>query len=197
MTQEKNLKDTTPVPQTQSAEKSKFWKAAWENTQIVIIALILAFAIRAYIAEPRYIPSDSMFPTLLTGDRLIVEKVSDHFHPPQTGDIIVFEPPVQLQQQGYDRGQAFIKRVIGTPGHVVAVQKGIVYLDNQPLKEDYILEPPNYNLLPVKVPYGKLLVMGDNRNNSNDSHVWGFLPETNVIGRAVWRFWPLNRLGGI
>lgn len=197
MTQQKNFKKTKTIPQTQPPEKSKFWKSAWENTQIVVIALVLAFVIRAYIAEPRYIPSDSMFPTLETGDRLVVEKLSYRFHPPQTGDIVVFEPPVQLQLQGYDKGQAFIKRVIGTPGHVVAVQKGIVYIDNQPLEEDYTFEPPNYNLLPVKVPEGKLLVMGDNRNNSNDSHVWGFLPETNVIGRAVWRFWPLNRLGGI
>ncbi|ACK68993.1 signal peptidase I [Gloeothece citriformis PCC 7424] len=197
MTQNKNLQETSTDSNTSTPKQSNRWKAAWENTQIVIIALVLAFVIRAFVAEPRYIPSDSMLPTLETGDRLVVEKISYRFHPPQKGDIIVFEPPVQLQLQGYDHTQAFIKRVIGTSGHVISVVNGTVYLDNQPLEETYIFEEPNYTLLPVKVPEGKLFVMGDNRNNSNDSHVWGFLPETNVIGRAVWRFWPLNRLGNV
>ena len=179
----------------QASEGSKFWRQVWENVQVVAIAMILALAIRTFVAEPRYIPSDSMLPTLEQGDRLVVEKISYHFHPPERGDIVVFEPPLQLQMQGYDKDQAFIKRVIGTSGQIVAVLNGTVYLDNQPLREDYIFESPNYNLEPVRVPQGQLFVMGDNRNNSNDSHIWGFLPQKNIIGRAVFRFWPLNRIG--
>ncbi len=177
--------------------KESFWSKIRENTITVVIALILAFLIRVFIAEPRYIPSDSMFPTLLEGDRLVVEKVSYRFHPPVRQDIIVFSPPIQLQTQGYERNQAFIKRVIATPGQTIAVQNGIVYVDNRPLVENYIAEYPSYNLQPVTVPEGTLFVMGDNRNNSNDSHIWGFLPEEDIIGRAVFRFWPLNRFGKV
>jgi signal peptidase I len=195
---EKELTDNQSKPSQLNSpepEKSKGWKSVWENLQIVAIALVLAFLIRTFIAEPRYIPSDSMFPTLSAGDRLVVEKVSYHFHPPQRGDIVVFEPPTQLQRQGYDRDQAFIKRVIATSGQTVAIANGTVYLDDRPLEEDYIFETPHYNLAPVQVPPDQLFVMGDNRNNSNDSHVWGFLPQENVIGRAVFRFFPLNKIG--
>jgi signal peptidase I len=200
MTKETNLVTPNQSPlgakgaQKSDSRRSR-WRPIWENVQIIVIALILAFLIRTFIAEPRYIPSDSMLPTLEQGDRLVVEKVSYYFRPPQRGEIVVFEPPPQLQMQGYESNQAFIKRVIGTSGETVAVQDGTVYIDRHPLSEPYILEAPNYSLQSVSVPQDRLFVMGDNRNNSNDSHVWGFLPERNVIGRAVFRFWPLNRLG--
>ncbi len=170
-----------------------------ENVQILAIALSLALLIRIFVAEPRYIPSDSMLPTLQVGDRLIVEKISYRFHPPAKGDIIVFEPPAplqtQLQLQGYAKDQAFIKRTIGEPGQEVSVKNGKVYINQKPLDEKYIAEPPNYQWGPKQVPQNELFVMGDNRNNSNDSHIWGFLPKENVIGRAFFRFWPLNRIG--
>ena len=178
-----------------SVSKEQFWQQVKENVQIIGIALIIALLIRVFIAEPRYIPSDSMFPTLKVGDRLVIEKVSHWFNPPHQGDIIVFTPPVELQ--GHGKGEAFIKRVIGEPGRTVAVHNGIVYVDNVPLEENYIAQPPFYELPTIKVPEDKLFVMGDNRNNSNDSHVWGFLPEKNIIGRAMFRFWPLQRIGGI
>jgi signal peptidase I len=186
---------TAPILPTQTTEKANFWRQVWENGQIIAIALLVALVIRTFVAEPRYIPSDSMLPTLEQGDRLVVEKISHHFHPPQKGDIIVFEPPEQLQRQGYKKDQAFIKRVMGTSGQIVAVFKGKVYLNNHPLREDYIFESPHYNLPPIQIPEGKLFVMGDNRNNSNDSHIWGFLPESNVIGRAVFRFFPFQKIG--
>lgn len=166
-----------------------------ENLFILIFALGLSLLIRVFVAEPRYIPSDSMIPTLEIGDRLVIEKVSYHFHPPTPGDIIVFAPPSQLQRQGYSRNQAFIKRVIAQPGQTVEVREGKVYVDAQPLNEDYIAEPPNYRWGPKQVPPQQYFVMGDNRNDSNDSHIWGFLPQDNIIGRAVFRFWPWERLG--
>jgi signal peptidase I len=110
---------------------------------------------------------------------------------------VVFDPPQQLQIQGYDKNQAFIKRVIGTPGQIIQVRNGKVYRNNVPIQEDYIAEPPNYQMEAVQVPENYLFVMGDNRNNSNDSHVWGFLPKDNVIGHACYRFWPLSRLGRV
>jgi signal peptidase I len=179
------------------SQESKFWQRTRENLQIIAIALALALFIRAFVAEPRYIPSDSMLPTLEVGDRLVVEKISYRFRTPATGEIIVFDPPQQLQIQGYAKDQAFIKRVIGTPGQTVQVQDGKVYLNDTPLAEGYIAEPPAYNMEQVQVPEDQLFVMGDNRNNSNDSHVWGFLPKQNVIGHACFRFWPLSRIGRV
>ncbi len=179
-------------------EKDKSKKSFWrENLQILSIALTLALVIRFFIAEPRYIPSDSMLPTLEVGDRLVVEKVSYRLHPPRTGDIVVFDPPPQLQLQGYDSRQAFIKRVIGLPGQTVQVQDGKVYVDDRPLQESYIAEPPEYRWGPKTVPEGQLFVMGDNRNNSNDSHVWGFLPKQNIVGHAWLRFYPFTRISRV
>jgi signal peptidase I len=185
------------IKSPETPQESSFWQKIRENGQTILIALVLAFIIRTFIAEPRYIPSNSMFPTLETGDRLVVEKISYRFHPPVKGDIVVFEPPSQLILQGYDRTQAFIKRTIATAGQTVAVKNGTVYVDDRPLEEKYIAESPKYDLETVRVPEGSIFVMGDNRNNSNDSHIWGFLPQKNAIGHAVFRFFPLTRFGKV
>ncbi|MBD2449216.1 signal peptidase I [Nostoc sp. FACHB-152] len=187
------------IPQETDAQETpaspKGWRSWRENLILVAIALCLAVLIRTFVAEPRYIPSESMVPTLYEGDRLVVEKLSYHFQPPTTGDIIVFQPPEELQRRGYPKNQAFIKRVIGLPGEIIKVANGKVYLNGQLLQEDYIAEPPNQPFPPVQVPADQFFVMGDNRNDSNDSRYWGFLPRQNIIGRAVFRFWPLNRIG--
>jgi signal peptidase I len=195
-----NAANTEAAAPIQTSIKTSWWsrlrQSQRENLQILLIALVLATVIRLFIAEPRYIPSDSMEPTLLVGDRLVVEKVSYRIHPPQFGDIVVFEPPQQFEQQfGFLPDKAFIKRVIGTAGDVIQVKNGVVYRNEQPLEEPYIAEPPAYPMPKVQVPESHTFVMGDNRNNSNDSHVWGFLPEQNIIGRAVFRFFPFNRIG--
>ena len=178
--------------------KNNRWGNFKENSLTVVVALTLALIIRVFIAEPRYIPSESMFPTLETGDRLVIEKVGYKFHSPNKGEIIVFQPPEMLRLIGnFDKSQAFIKRVIAQSGETVAVKDGIVYVNDRPLVEDYIAAPPEYELIPVTVPKGQLFVMGDNRNNSNDSHIWGFLPIENAIGHAVFRFWPPERVGTV
>jgi signal peptidase I len=177
---------------------TRLWRVWGENIQILMVAVLLAFLIRTFIAEPRFIPSASMVPTLQLGDRLVVEKISYQLHPPERLDIAVFRVPPQLQQDGYRSDQAFIKRVIGLPGDRVAIQKGRVYLNDQPLTESYVVEVPKLEDLPsVTVPPQQLFMMGDNRNNSNDSRYWGFLPLENVIGKAVFRFFPFDRLGGV
>jgi signal peptidase I len=182
-------------PNEQTQRRASFWQTQRENGLVLAIALALALVIRLFVAEPRYIPSDSMVPTLQVGDRLVVEKVSYRLHPPERGDIVVFDPPAQLQQLGYTTDQAFIKRVIGLPGQTVQVHLGKVWVDGQPLAEPYIAEPPSYEMRAIAVPPAHVFVMGDNRNNSNDSHVWGFLPVENIIGRAVFRFYPIARFG--
>jgi signal peptidase I len=186
-----------PTATTDPAIVPSPWKAWGENLILLMIALFLALLIRSFVAEPRFIPSDSMVPTLRVGDRLVVEKVSYHLHPPHHGDIIVFEPPASLQLQGYKPGQAFIKRVIGEPGDTIAVTQGKVLRNHAALREPYIAAPPTYFMGEVTVPPDTVFVMGDNRNNSNDSHLWGFLPQQNIIGRAWMRFFPFDRLGGL
>jgi len=196
MTSDKKPLDSEVTKDTTKPKWLKFLRKQTENLQIIGLALAISVLIRLLVAEPRYIPSNSMIPTLDIGDRLAIEKVSYHFNPPTTGDIIVFEPPEILQLQGYSKDQAFIKRIIGLPGQTIDIKNGVVYIDDRPLEEDYIAELPDYLWQgPVKIPEDQYFVMGDNRNNSNDSHIWGFLPKENIIGRAVFRFWPFERIG--
>lgn len=164
-----------------------------ETVKTLALAGVLAFGIRTFIAEARYIPSGSMEPTLQIDDHLMIEKVSYLFHEPERGDIVVFRPTEALKQENYH--QAFIKRIIGLPGETVEVRDGKVFINGQELVEDYIKELPKYNYGPEIVPDNQYLVLGDNRNNSYDSHVWGFVPRENLIGKAFVRFWPLNRVG--
>ena len=164
-----------------------------ELAKTLISAAILAFGIRSCVAEARFIPSESMLPTLEIDDRLIIEKISYRFRKPERGDVVVFSPTDALKQEKFN--EAFIKRVIGLPGDVVEVREGNVYVDGEKLTEKYILDAPNYDYGPVEVPEGQYLVFGDNRNNSYDSRYWGFVPIENLIGRAAIRFWPPNRVG--
>ncbi|MGP1371769.1 MAG: signal peptidase I [Almyronema sp.] len=167
-----------------------------EGLQTIGLSIFLALGIRQFVAEARYIPSGSMEPTLQINDRLIIEKISYRFNEPQQGDIVVFWPPAELFPAGARR-DAYIKRVIGLPGDEVEVTAGQVWVNGEALEEDYIKAPPTYQWGPEIVPAASYLVLGDNRNNSTDSHIWGYVPQENIIGRAAVRFWPPDRLGGL
>ena len=172
-----------------------------EGIQTLGLSIVLALGIRTFVAEARYIPSGSMEPTLEINDRLVVEKISYHLNPPQRGDIIVFWPPENLFPEEDQRKDAFIKRVIGLPGDTIEVRDGTVFVDGVALEEDYIKAEPNYTWGPETVPPEAYLVLGDNRNSSYDSHAWdppdSFVPEDNIIGKAIVRFWPPSRIGGL
>jgi signal peptidase I len=152
-----------------------------------------ALSIRTFVAEARFIPSDSMLPTLRIDDRLIINKLTYHFRSPQRGDLIVFNPTKALQAQNFK--DAFIKRIIGIPGDTIAIQNGKVLINGKVTTESYIAEAPNYTYGPVAVPTGEYFVLGDNRNNAYDSHYWGFVPREKIVGQATKRFWPPNRIG--
>jgi signal peptidase I len=153
-----------------------------ELLETILLTAIVFLAIRA-VAQNYQVDGHSMDPTMHNGEFVIVLKAVYWFHQPQTGDIIVLQYPE-------DPKQNFIKRVIGTPGDVVAVRDGHVFVNGHALDEPYIAQAPAYTTAPITVPAGKYWVLGDNRNNSNDSHVWGFLPANEVIGKAWVVYWP-------
>jgi signal peptidase I len=160
-----------------------------------VLSQVPAFLTREFVPEARYIPASSMMPTLQINDRLVVDKLGYRFKLPQRKDIIVFNATARLEQQNFK--DAFIKRIIGLPGETVEVKAGKVYINGQPLPEDYISEPPQYEYGPTKIPPNSYFVLGDNRNNSYDSHYWGFVPQDRIIGRATNIYWPPARSGVI
>lgn len=162
-----------------------------EILEIVVIAIALFWVLRTYVVEARQIPTPSMVPTIQIGDRVIVDKFYfkyfDHIRP---GDIIVFRPPPKANDT-----RDFIKRVVGLPGDKVEIRNNTTLINDKPLYEPYIKNKSSNNFGPVVVPKDSIFVMGDNRNNSDDSRVWGFLPMQNIIARSLFRYWPLDQIG--
>jgi signal peptidase I len=162
---------------------------------MVVLSIISAIVIRQFVAETRYFASGAMQPTLQVNDRVIINKLAYLFHVPERGDIVLFSPTKALQKQNFH--DAFAKRIIGLPGDKVQVRGGRVYVNDQPLRENYISEAPKYESRPQVVPPNSYYVLGDNRNNSYDSHYWGFVPRQNIIGKATQRFYPFDRAGSL
>jgi signal peptidase I len=194
MTDSDNRKPATPFsPQDPTPQVENPWV---EGIKTIALAAVLAIGIRQFVAEARFIPSDSMVPTLVKDDRLIIDKLSYKFSQPQRGDIVVFNPTATLEEQKFK--DAFIKRVVGLPGERVEVKEGKVYINDSAIAENYTAELPNYNWKSDGViPENSYIVFGDNRNNSYDSHYWGLVPKEKIVGRAIVRFWPPNRAGNI
>lgn len=199
----------SPKPaETEGGAEGK--SSAWEWTKTVIIAVLLALFIRTFIVQAFKIPSGSMLPTLQIGDHILVNKfiygVRLPFFDlwllgpwtPRRGDIIVFKYP-------YDESRDFIKRVIGLPGDVVEVQDKQVYINGQPIEEPYAIykDPPlpsNPHSIrdffgPITIPEGKLFVLGDNRDHSQDSRFWGFLDLHKLEGEAFVIYWSWDSEG--
>ncbi|MBN1206556.1 MAG: signal peptidase I [Myxococcaceae bacterium] len=175
----------------------RWGRKAWGRLIAGAALLVLVLLLRGFVVQPRVIVTDSMAPTLVFGDRLVMDKLSYRFHPPRPGDIVVFDLPPQTRRPGALEGPAAVKRVIALGGQSVEVRGGQVFVDGQALHEPYVAEAPRYTAGPLRVPEGMLYVLGDNRNVSSDSHHWGFLPQQRVIGRAWLRFWPPGRAGNL
>jgi signal peptidase I len=177
-------------PQLESTQEPQAPKGrpAWlsftlEVLQTLILALVLYFLIDSVIARVRVI-NISMLPTLRPGEFLMVNKLAYRFSEIERGDIIVFHYPQNPEED-------FIKRVIGVPGDTVSVMKGVVHINGQAVDEPYISDPPTYNGQWM-IPEGNVFVLGDNRNQSSDSHQWGNVPLENIVGRALVIYWPLE-----
>jgi signal peptidase I len=178
----------------------------------IIVAGLVALLLVVFVIRTFYISSISMIPTLQVGDVFLIDQLSYHLHQPQDGEIAVFAPPVPGQSD------EFIKRVIGSPGDTIRISNGIVYRDGKALAEPYENQPPGYDLevrnysiyvdgaaldraqadipprgmwqAPDRVPRGFYFMLGDNRNYSDDSHVWGFAKQASFSGRAFMILWP-------
>jgi signal peptidase I len=172
-----------------------------DDVRIYLTSLFIALIVRFTIVEPRFIPSLSMFPTFEVGDQLAVEKVSKRLKPFYRNEVVVFNPPQTFRDIVESYGdkskgkEALIKRVVAIEGDKVEVKGGKLFINNERQEEEFTAELAAYEFGPVVVPPGNVLVLGDNRNNSLDGHIWGFLPKENIIGRAVFVYWPPWRLG--
>jgi signal peptidase I len=189
-----------------------------ELVMIVVVALGLALLIQAFVVKPYRIPSESMEPTLVVGQRVLVDRIGNRVGDPHVGDIVVFHPPsgaelpigeqcgtpppegqACLQRTPEEANTTFIKRVVAVPGDRIRIDDGHVIRNGARAREPFILPCGGGEgcTFPreVAVPRGEYFMMGDNRGSSDDSRFWGTVPRDWIIGGAFATYWPPNRLG--
>ncbi len=151
------------------------------------LAAVISLGLRATV-QPYIVWQSCMEPNFYEGQQIEVNKVVYKLHEPQRGDVIIFQPPFPSEKP-------FIKRIIALPGDTVEVKNGAVYINGLKLQESYIKEPPAYTLSQKKIPENEYFVLGDNRNNADDSHTGWTVPRQNIIGKAWLSYWPPDRWG--
>jgi signal peptidase I len=156
-----------------------------ESLQVVLPALILALTVHLFLAQATIVYGQSMEPSLFEKQRLIIDKVSYHFFPPKRDDIVVIAMP--------DMQEMLVKRVIGLPGETVEVREGVVYVNGQALSEPFLRDMGHESDAPIVLGPLNYFVMGDNRDNSNDSRSFGPVQRDYILGRVWLRYWPLNQ----
>lgn len=169
---------------------------------LLVVVVLIALGLRRFVIEPYNIPSGSMIDTIEIGDIVMAQKVTLELgKEPEVGQIVTF---YNVEGEVDDKGKTivYIKRVIATAGQTVDLRDGYVYIDGEKQEESYTDGQPSYDLnsgieYPFTVSEGCIWVMGDNRTNSSDSRWFGEVPIENVNGIALFRYWPLNRIGGL
>ncbi len=174
------------------AARGRVLRAVWEFLHDLSVAVLFCFFLIAFVAQAFRVQGTSMEPLLLDGERIVVNKFIYRFQPIERGDVVVFWYP-------RDPSVSFIKRVVGLPGDLVEMQAGRLVVNGMPVREDYLPESfrDGDSLPPTEVRKGYYFVLGDHRRSSNDSRSWGEVPEKYIYGRAVFRFWPFDRMGPI
>jgi signal peptidase I len=178
--------DTDTQPAAEQKRGSGFWRFLLDIVETVVLSAVLFIGINAVSARIR-VDGFSMEPTLHNGEFVIVNKLAYKFGEPKHGDVIVFRYPRDPEQE-------YIKRIIGLPGDRIRIVNGEVYVNDELIDEPYIAAAPRYQS-EWRVPEGSLFVLGDNRNNSSDSHNWGPVPMEYVIGKALFVYWPPESWG--
>ncbi|MGE5123162.1 MAG: signal peptidase I [Acidobacteriaceae bacterium] len=176
-----NQTEIAPELSQPKANRSGFMSFLVDVLETLVLSVVLFVSINLISARIR-VDGASMEPTLVSGEYVIVSRLSYRLGNPQRGDVIVFHFP-------RDPKEEYIKRLIGLPGDVVEVKDGSVFVNGQPLDETYLKVKTNYTGT-WNVPDGQLFVLGDNRNNSSDSHDWGMVPMDYVVGKAILVYWP-------
>ena len=185
--------DASPVSGRQAGAADRRPRRALEWLVIVVAGLSVALLVRTSVLQAFYIPSESMVPTFEIDDRVVVDKLSSRFRPIRRGSIVVFQRPARSVGGGTED---LVKRVIAMAGDTVEGRGGTVYLNGKALDEPYLrVAASTYNLPATTIGKGDLWVMGDNRDNSADSRVFGPIRVTSVVGRVVVRAWPPGRIG--
>ncbi len=183
--------DAEPTGKKKSKGSRK--KQGYEWLVLVAASLAVALFVRGFLIQAFYIPSESMVPTLVKNDRVLVNKLSYKLHDVHRGDIVVFTaPPGAATAQVKD----LIKRVVGLPGEKIEGRNGSIFINDKPLDEPYL--PPDVrsrDFPPEKVPPDRVWVLGDNRQDSRDSTFFKSIDEHSIVGRAFVKIWPLNDLG--
>lgn len=175
----------TALTQPNKTGNVPVWRDILES---VVLAVILAAIIRLFVAQPFYISMQSMEPTVLPNDWIIVNMLVYRFHPPQRGDIVVLRYPL-------DPSRDFIKRVVGLEGETVEIRQNDLIINGKRVDELYLPKVTMADFGPEQVPQGYYFVMGDNRGVSSDSRAWGPLPGKNIIGKAFFIYWPPSEIG--
>jgi signal peptidase I len=184
--------NSSPQPKEQGASFSTIRAAVMNWTRDLLIALGLAAVIIVFLYQPVKVEGTSMSPLLTDQERIFINKFVYRFEPIQRGDVVVFWYPM-------DRSKSFIKRVIALSGDTVEIQQGRVLVNGKELDEPYVPAPfaDLSSLGPTRVPEGSFFVLGDHRNSSNDSRVFGAVPGQFIYGKAVFVYWPVERFGAL
>lgn len=173
---------------TEGSESFRFEVMEWVKS--IVLAVVLAMVIKFFFFDFVIVDGSSMFPTLQNGERLVINKIGYHFTEPDYGDIITLD---------YDQNTEYVKRIIANGGDTIEIINEVVYRNGVPLDEPYVNPQPYASFEEVTVPSGHYFVMGDNRANSSDSRYMslGFVPRENIIGKVIFRFWPLSAWGRV
>lgn len=185
-----SAESAAPTPEVSAHRPGSVLKDAGGWARDILFAAVTAIVIVVFVIQPVKVEGTSMQPNLVDQERVFVNKFVYHLSEVHHGDIVVFWYP-------RDVSKSFIKRIIGIPGDRIEITRGQVLRNGRPVREPYVL--PQYldyeSYHTVVVPPGYYYVLGDHRNSSNDSRNWGLVPQENIFGKAIFRYWPVSRLG--